>query len=31
MSILRQIFGPSKGDIWRQLSHQIGGEFVQGG
>jgi hypothetical protein len=31
MSILRQIFGPSKEDIWRQLSDQIGGDFVQTG
>ena len=31
MSILRQIFGPSKNEIWRQLSDQIGGDFVQSG
>jgi hypothetical protein len=31
MSILRQIFGPSKDEIWRQLCDQIGGDFVQGG
>ena len=31
MSILRQIFGPSKDEIWRQLSDQIGGDFVKVG
>jgi hypothetical protein len=31
MSILRQIFGPSKAEIWRQLSDRIGGDFVDGG
>jgi hypothetical protein len=31
MSILRQIFGPSKDEIWRQLSDQIGGDFVNVG
>jgi hypothetical protein len=31
MSILRQLFGPSKDEIWRQLSDQIGGHFVQEG
>jgi len=29
MSILRQIFGPSKDEIWRQLCDQIGGDFVE--
>jgi len=31
MSILRQIFGPSQNEIWRQRSDQIGGDFVQTG
>src|SRR5438477_46492 len=31
MSILRQIFGPSKDEIWRELSDQVGGNFVQTG
>jgi len=31
MRILRQAFGPSKDEIWRQLSDQIGGDFVEGG
>jgi hypothetical protein len=31
MSILREIFGPSKKEIWRLLSEQTGAEFVEGG
>jgi len=31
MRILRQAFGPSKDEIWRQLCNQIGGDFVEGG
>ena len=31
MSILRQIFGPSQEEIWRQLCSEIGAEFVEGG
>jgi hypothetical protein len=31
MAVLRQLFGPSKDEIWRQLCEQIGGEFVEGG
>lgn len=31
MAILRQLFGPSKDEIWRRLCEQIGGDFVQGG
>jgi hypothetical protein len=31
MSILRELFGPSKEEIWRQLSAEIGADFVQGG
>jgi hypothetical protein len=28
---LRGLFGPSKKEVWRQLSDQIGGRFVDGG
>lgn len=31
MAFLRQLFGPSKDDIWRQLCDEIGGDFVDGG
>ena len=31
MSILRQIFGPSQEEVWRQLCSEIGAEFVAGG
>jgi hypothetical protein len=31
MSILRQLFGPSKDEIWRQLCAEIGADFVEGG
>jgi hypothetical protein len=31
MSILRQIFGPSKEEMWSQLSREIGAEYQQGG
>src|SRR5512136_2485528 len=31
MSILRQIFGPSQEEVWRQLGSEIGAEFVEGG
>ncbi len=31
MSFLRQVFGPSKEEIWQQLCNEIGAEFVQGG
>ena len=31
MSILRQIFGPSQEEVWRQLCSEIGAEFVEGG
>jgi hypothetical protein len=24
-------FGPSKDEVWRQLSEEIGGDFVEGG
>lgn len=28
---LRELFGPSKDEIWKQLSQELGGEFVDGG
>jgi len=31
MSLLRQLFGPSKKEIWRQLSEKINATFVDGG
>ena len=31
MSVLRTVFGPSQGEIWRQLSEKIGATFVDGG
>lgn len=31
MSVLREIFGPSKKEMWQELSKQIGSEFVEGG
>lgn len=31
MSFLRQIFGPSKEEVWQQLCNEIGAEFVNGG
>jgi hypothetical protein len=31
MSILRELFGPSKDEIWRQLCSEIGASFVDGG
>ena len=30
MGLLRKIFGPSRDEIWRRLSSEIGGEFVKG-
>jgi hypothetical protein len=30
MSVLRKIFGPSRDEIWRQLSAEIGGRYVEG-
>ena len=30
MSVLRRMFGPSKKEIWRQLSEAINGRFVEG-
>src|SRR4051794_6579365 len=31
MGMLRQLFGASKDDIWRQFSQQVGATFEQGG
>ena len=31
MSLLREIFGPSKREIWNELSGKIGAEFQEGG
>ncbi len=31
MGLTQRLFGPSKKELWRQLSEQLGGEFVEGG
>jgi hypothetical protein len=31
MGILREWFGPSKEEIWRQLAEQMGGQYIDGG
>ncbi len=31
MGLLREVFGPSKEEIWSQLSHEIGAEYEEGG
>jgi hypothetical protein len=31
MGILRELFGPSKEEIWRQLSAETGAHYVEGG
>ncbi|MDF1667328.1 MAG: DUF3137 domain-containing protein, partial [Planctomycetota bacterium] len=31
MSFLKSLFGPSKDEIWRDLAHELGGEFYEGG
>lgn len=31
MNILREIFGPSKREMWEQLCREMGAQFVQGG
>ncbi len=31
MGILREIFGPSKKEIWKSFDDQIGSEFIEGG
>jgi hypothetical protein len=30
MGFLKKIFGSNRDEIWRQLSHEMGGEFVEG-
>jgi hypothetical protein len=30
LGFLKKIFGSNRDEIWRQLSHEIGGEFVEG-
>lgn len=29
MGVLRRVFGPSRDEIWRQFSEQVGGRFVE--
>jgi hypothetical protein len=31
MSVIREMFGPSKKEIWSELSRELGGEFDEGG
>jgi hypothetical protein len=31
MNTLRKLFGPSKGELWRQLCAETGADYVQGG
>ena len=31
MGLLKEIFGPSKKDIWEQIAQEIGGEYIDGG
>ena len=31
MGLLRSLLGPSKSEIWPEISKQIGGEFIDGG
>jgi hypothetical protein len=31
MGLLRQLFGPSKEEVWRQLCSEIGAQYVEGG
>jgi len=31
VGFLKALFGPSKEQIWRQLSHEVEGEFIEGG
>ena len=31
MSVLKSLFGPSREEIWRQLSREVGGQFHDGG
>jgi hypothetical protein len=31
MGLMRRLFGPSKKDVWNQLSAEIGAQFKDGG
>lgn len=31
MGVLRELFGPSKEEVWKKVSHEIEGNFVEGG
>ena len=31
MSLVKALFGPSREEIWRQLSREVGGQFHEGG
>ena len=31
MGVLRQIFGPTKNEVWKQLCAELGAEYVEGG
>ena len=31
MGLLKSLFGPSKDEIWSQISNDIGGEYIDGG
>ncbi len=31
MEILRKLFGPYKDEVWAQLAHEFGGDFLEGG
>ena len=31
MGVLRQLFGPSKAEVWRRRAEEVGGQFVEGG
>ncbi len=31
MGLLRSFFGPSKDEIWSQIAHDIGGQYIDGG
>jgi hypothetical protein len=31
VSMLRQLFGPSRDEVWQKLSHEVGGDFNDGG
>jgi hypothetical protein len=31
MGLLKELFGPSEGEVWKQFADEIGAEFVRGG